>query len=87
MGTGEGTEITEKGDLIVGKIVIGWGPISLVPINVRMVHIHGNPIDVETVYIHGSPVNIGTVHIHRNMQTGVQIPQRSDDLVTPPWML
>ena len=87
MGTGERTEITEKGDLIVGKIVMGWDLISPVPIDVGIVHIHGNPIDVETVYIHGSPVNIGTIHIHRNMQTGVQIPQRSNDPVTPPWML
>ena len=75
MGTGERTEITEKGDLIVGKIVMGWDLISPVPIDVGIVHIHG------------SPVNIGTIHIHRNMQTGVQIPQRSNDPVTPPWML
>ena len=71
MGTGERTEITEKGDLIVGKIVLGWGPINPVPISVGIIHIHRNPIDVETVYIHGSLVNIGTIHIHRNMQTGV----------------
>ena len=87
MGTEERTEITEKGDLIVGKIVMGWGLVSPVPIDVGIIHIHGNLIDVKTIYIHRSPVNIGTIHIHRNMQTRVQIPQRSDDPVTPPWML
>ena len=62
MGTREGTEIPEKGELIMGKIVIGRGPISLVLVNIRISHIHG------------SPVNVGTVHVHGNMQTGVQIP-------------
>ena len=74
MGTREGTEITEKGDLIMGKIVMGRGPISLVLVNIRIAHIHGNPVDTKTVHIHGSPVNVGTVHVHGNMQTGVQIP-------------
>ena len=52
MGIEERTETTKKGDLIVGEIVMGRGPISLVPVNVEIVHIHG------------SPVNTGTVHIH-----------------------
>ena len=74
MGTREGTEITEKGDLIMGKIVMGRGPISLVLVNIGIAHIHENPVDTETVHIHRSPVNVGTVHVHGNMQIGVQIP-------------
>ena len=76
-----------KGRFDSGETRYGTGPISLVPVNVRIVHIHGNPIDTETVRIHGSLVNVGTIHIHGNMQTEVQIPQRSDGPVTPPWML
>ena len=71
MGTGEGAEITKKGDLIVGKIIMGRGPISLVPVNIGIIHIHGNPVDAGTVHIHRSLVNVGTVHVHKNMQTGV----------------
>ena len=83
MGTGEGTETIEKGDLIVREIVMGRGPVSLVSIDVRIVHIHGspidagivhihrNPVDAGTVHIHESPVNIGTVHVHESMQTRV----------------
>ena len=83
MGTGEGTETIEKGDLIVREIVMGRGPVSLVPVDVRIVHIHrspidarivhihGNPVDAGTVHIHESLVNIGTVHVHESMQTGV----------------
>ena len=86
-GHREGIEITKKGDLIVGKIVMGQGPISPVPVDVGIFHIHGNPVDAETVHIHRSPVNVGTVHVHRNIQAGVQIPQRSDSPVTLLWML
>ena len=63
VGAKEGTKITEKGDLVVGKIVMGLGPTSLVPIDVGIIHVHGNT------------------------QIEVQIPKRSDGLVTPPWML
>jgi len=83
VGTGEGTETIEKGDLILREIVMGRGPVSLVPVDVRIVHIygspidagivhiHGNPVDAGTVHIHESPVNIETVHVHESMQTGV----------------
>ena len=83
MGTGEGTETIEKGDLIVREIVMGRDPVSLVPVDVRIVHIQGspidagivhihrNPVDAGTVHIHESPVNIGTVHVHESMQTRV----------------
>ena len=37
--------------------------------------------------IHGNLVDVGTVHVHRSMQTEIQIPQKSDDPVMPPWML
>ena len=78
---------------------MGQGPISLVPVDVGIVHIHGSPVDVGIVHIHESPFNVGTVHIYRSpvnvgtvhvygsMQIKVQIPQKSDDLVMPPWML
>ena len=66
---------------------MGLGPISLVPVDVEIVHICGSHVDAGTIHIHGSPINIGTVHIHRNMQTRVQIPQKSDGPVMPPWML
>ena len=62
VGTREGIEITERGDLIVGEIAMGRGQISSVPVDVGIVHIHENPIDDGTVHIHGSPVNVGTVH-------------------------
>ena len=75
MGTREGIEITEKGNLVVGKIVMGQDPISLVLVSVGIVHVRRNPVDTQTVHVHG------------NMQTGIQIPQRSDGPVTPPWML
>ena len=78
--------MTEKGDLIVGEIITGRGPISLVSVNIGTVDIHGNPVDVRIVHIHGSPVNDGIVHVHGSMQTGVQIPQKGDGPVMPPWM-
>ena len=52
-----------------------WGPTSLVPIDARIVRIHG------------SPVNVKTFHIHRSMQIEVQTPQKSDGSVILPWML
>ena len=64
MGIGERTETIEKGDLIVGEIVTRQGLISLVLVDVGIVHIHR------------SPINVRTVHVHRSMQTGVQIPRR-----------
>ena len=87
MGTREGTKIIEKGDLIMGKIIMGRGLVGLVPIDIEIVCIHGNPVDIGTVHIHGNPVNVGTIHVHRSMQTGVQIPQKNDGPVTLPWML
>ena len=75
VGTREGTETIEKGGLIVGEIVMEWGPTSLVPIDARIVRIHG------------SPVNVKTFHIHRSMQIEVQTPQKSDGPVMLPWML
>ena len=71
MGIGEGTEITEKGDLIMGKIVMGRGPISPIPVDVGTVHIHGNPIGVGTVHIRRSLINVEIIHVYGNMQTGV----------------
>ena len=87
MGTREGTKITEKGDLIMGKIIMGWGLVGLVPVDIEIVPIHRNPVDIGTIHIHGNLVNIGTIHIHGSIQTGVQIPQKNDSPVTPPWML
>ena len=87
MGTKGGTKITEKGDLVVGKIVMEQGLINLVPADVGIVHVHKNLVDTKIVHVHGSPVNVGTIHVHGNTQTGVQIPQRSDGPVTLPWML
>ena len=71
----------------MGEIATGQGPFSLIPVNIGTVHIHGNPVDAEIVHIHGSPVDIGTIHVHGGMQTGVQIPQKGDGPVMPPWML
>jgi len=78
VGTKEGIEITKKGDLIMGKIIISQGLVGLVPVDVGIIRIHGNPVDVDTIHIHKSPVNVGTVHIHRSMQTGVWIPQKNE---------
>ena len=78
MGTKEGTEITKKGDLIMGKIIIGQGLVDLVPVDAKIIRIHGNPVDVNTIHIHESPVNVGTIHIHMSMQTGVRIPQKNE---------
>ena len=64
MGIREGTETIEKGDLTVGEIIIGQGLISLVPVDIGIVHIHR------------SPINVKTIHVHRSMQTGFQIPRR-----------
>ena len=87
MGTGEGIEITKKGDLIVGKIVMGQGPLNLVPVDVGIVHTHGNPVDNEAAHTYRSLVNVGIVHTHGNMQIRVQIPQMSDGPVMPLWTL
>ena len=54
MGTREWIEITEKRDLVVGKIVMGLGPISLVLVDVRIVHVHENPVSTKTVHVHGN---------------------------------
>ena len=86
MGIEERTETTKKGDLIVGEIVMGRGPISLVLVNVGIVHIHGSPVNTGTVHIHSSLVNVRTVHVHGSMQTGVWIPQKSNSPVMLPWM-
>jgi len=70
-GHRKGTKITEKGDLIMGKIIMGRGLVGLVPVDVEIVCIHGNPVDIGTVHIHGNPVNVATVHVHGSIQTGV----------------
>ena len=77
MGTGEGTEITEKGDLIVGKIVIGWGPISLVPINVRMVHIHGIPLTSRPFTFMGVPSTLGPFIFTGICRPGFKFPKEA----------
>jgi len=71
----------------VERIAMGPGLISLVSIDVEIVHIRGSHVDAGTVHIHGSPINVGTVHVHGNMQIGVQIPQKSDGPVMLTWML
>ena len=58
----------------MGEIVIGRGPINLVPINDGIVHIHGSLVDAGIVYIHRSPINVEIIHVHGSMQIGVQIP-------------
>ena len=66
MGIREGIEITEKGDLVVGKIVMELGPISLVLVDVEIDNAYGNPVGTRTVHVHGSLINVRTVHIHGN---------------------
>ena len=61
----------EKGELIVGEINIGWGPISPVLVDVGTVRVHGSLIDTGTVPIPESRVDIGIVHAHASMPTGV----------------
>ena len=75
MGTGEGAEITKKGDLIVGKIIMGRGPISLVPVNAGIVPIPKSRVDTRTD------------HVHVSMLIGVRNPQRTNDPTMPLWML
>ena len=74
MGTKEGTEMNEKGKLIVGEINIRRGPISLVPVDIRTVCVHGSPVNIETVPIPESHVDTGTIHANVSMLTRVQIP-------------
>ena len=86
VGTIEGTEIIEKGELIVGEIDMGRGLISPVPIDTRTVHICRSPVDpgivpipkshdnVGAIPIPESRVDTGTVHAHVSMSTGVQTP-------------
>ena len=77
----------EKGDLIVEEIVTRRGPISLVLVDVGIIHLHGSPVDAGTIHIQGSPVNAGPVHVHGSMQTKVQIPQKNGGPLMLPWML
>ena len=51
MDTREGTEMIEKGELIVGEINMGRGPINLVPVDVKTVRIRESPVDVRIVPI------------------------------------
>ena len=74
MGIREGIEITEKGNLVVGKIVMGQDPISLVPVNVGIIHVSENPVGTQTIHVHGSPIDVRNIHVHGKTQTGVQIP-------------
>ena len=64
MGNREGTATIEKKGLIAGEIIMGRGPTSLVPVNIRTVHIHKSPINKEAVHTRGGPVNVGTDHVH-----------------------
>ena len=66
--------MTEKGELIVGEIDIGWGLISLVLVDVGTIHIHRSPVDAGTVPIPESRINTGTVHAYVSMPTKVQTP-------------
>ena len=63
--------MTEKGELIVGEIDMGQGPISLVPFDAEPIHIHGSPVDIRIAPIPKSRVDIGTIHVHASMLTGV----------------
>ena len=38
-------------------------------------------------HVLGNPVDTGTACVHGSMQTGIQTPPKSDDLVMLPWML
>ena len=86
-GNGKGIEITKKGGLIAGEIIMGRGPTNPVPVDNRTVHIHDSLVDKEADHTRRSPFNIGTDHIHRNTQTEDQIPRRNVDPVMRPWML
>ena len=66
---------------------MGPGLIGLVPIDTETAHICGSPVDTETAHIYGNPINIGTIPAHGSMPTGIQITQKSDGPVMPPWML
>ena len=74
MDTREGTEMIEKGELIVGEINLGRGAINLVPVDVKTVRIRESPVDVGIVPILESHVDTGTTHVHAVMSIGVQIP-------------
>ena len=74
MDTREGTEMIEKGELIVGEINMGRGPINLVPVDVKTVRIRESPVDVGIVPILESHVDTGTTHVHAVMSIGVQTP-------------
>ena len=77
----------EKGELIVGEINMGWGPINPVPVDVGIAPIPKSHVNTGTVPILESRVNTGTIHIHTSMLTEVQIPQRSDVPTMLLWML
>ena len=79
--------MTVKGELIVGEIGMGRGPISLVLVDIGIVPTPKSHTDAGTIPILESRVDIGTVHIHASIPIKVQTPQRSDDLKMPLWML
>ena len=62
-------------------------PINPVPADTVTVHIHRSLVDTWTVHIHGNPIGDGTIHVHESMQIGIQIPQKGDGFVMPPWIL
>ena len=65
MGTKEGTEMNEKGKLIVGEIDMGWSPISLVPVDAEIVLIPKSHVDTGTIPNLESLVETGTVSFMR----------------------
>ena len=87
MGKGEGTETIEKGGLIAREIIMGRGPTSPIPVDIRTAHPHKSPVDEEAVHTHGSPVNDETDHVYESTQIGDQIPQKNNGPIMRPWTL
>ena len=57
---------------------MGWGPISLVPIDTGTVPTPKSHADAGTTPIHESRVDTRTIHVHAGIPTEVQTPQRSN---------
>ena len=99
MGTREGTEMNEKGELVVRQTGAGRSPINLVPVNAEIVPTPGSHddartfpipeshIDAGTILIPESRIKTRTVRVHTSMPTEVQTPQRGDGPTMPLWML
>jgi len=73
VGTREGIEMNEKGELIVGEIDMGWSPISPVPVDAGIILIPKSHVNVGTIPNPESLVETGTISFTQVCRLGFKL--------------